>query len=65
MPTDSASTWMAPSAALATGATRWHLMGRVAKVPEELLVQTQSPLTRHTSTQRFPWAPEFLALARS
>jgi len=31
--TDGVSTWMAPSAVPATGAMRWHLMGRAAKVP--------------------------------
>lgn len=31
--TDGVSTWTAPSAVPATGATRWHLTGRAAKVP--------------------------------
>lgn len=39
--------------------------GKSCQGTEELLVQTQSPLTCHTSIQRFPWALEFLALARS
>lgn len=32
MPMDNVSTWMAPSDVPATGAMRWHLMGRVVKV---------------------------------
>lgn len=46
-PTDSVSTWMAPSDVLATGATRWHLMGRVAKVPRSSWSRPTAP--RHVT----------------
>lgn len=47
---DDVSTWMAPSAVPATGAMRWHLMGRAAKV----LGSHVSHVKCHTLSPRFP-----------
>lgn len=49
---DSVSTWMAPSAAPATVAMSWHLMGRAAKVLRSH-VSRHSEVS-HTQSRGFP-----------
>lgn len=49
---DCVSTWMAPSAVLATGATRWHLTGRAAKVPGSH--ESRHSEVSHTQSRGFP-----------
>lgn len=50
--TGSVSTWMAPSAVPATGATMWHLMGRAAKVLGSH--ESRPSEVSHTQSRGFP-----------